>query len=111
MSTSKCVLGVLTVCWALFGNPTHHAGPKTGASGGVCWVCWVYARGRACAQNNSPLSVKRKFFHANPEKPNKPNTLSTKLINQLICIGFLCVGVVLGISFFVLGLILRGVGA
>ena len=111
MSTSKCVLGVLTVCWATFDNPTHLSGPKTGACGGVCWVCWVYARGRACAQNISPLSVARIFSHANPEKPNKPNTLNTKFINQLICIVFLCVGFVLGSPFFVLGLILWGIGA
>jgi hypothetical protein len=111
MSTSKGVLGVLTVCWASFGNPTHHAGPKTGASRGVCWVCWVYARGRACAQNISPLSVERIFSHANPEKPNKPNTLNTTFINQLIYMVFLCVGFVSGSPFFVLGLIDWGIGA
>jgi hypothetical protein len=111
MSTSKSVLGVLTVCWAVFGDLTQHSGPKTGACGGVCWVCWVYARRRACAQNISPLSVARIFFHANPEKPNKPNTLNTTFINHLICMVFLCVGFVLGISFFVLGLVLRGIGA
>ena len=111
MKSPSIVLGVLSVCRVNFGNPTQLQASKFNGYREVCWVCWVYARAHACARIfltlNSPFGDRKKI-HARTEKPNKPNTLNSKLLKVLILKGFICVGFVLGCGFSVLGSVFRG---
>jgi hypothetical protein len=50
------------------------------------------------------------FSYAKTDKPNKPNTLNSSLIEVLILRGFICVGFVSGCGFSVSGWVLRGQG-
>jgi hypothetical protein len=53
-------------------------------------------------------STERIFSYAKTDKPNKPNTLNSSLIEALNLKGFICVGFVSGCGFSVLGWVLRG---
>lgn len=97
MRTIKSVLGVLGMCWVDFANPTQIEASNGGALRGVCWVCWVWRRARACALNIHQQKQGMFFSYARTEKPNTLNTPSTKGLKALIYKGFKCVGFVLGI--------------
>ncbi len=103
MSTSNCVLGVSGVCRVGFCYSTQFNAFVYAAFSLLCGVCWVCRRARAYvtlfALNRRPTF----FPYARNNKPNKPNTLNSKLIKILILKGFICVGFVLGWVFFVLG--------
>jgi hypothetical protein len=99
MRTFKSVLGVSATCWVSFHNPTQDAAPKTVACRRVCRVCWVYARAGVYAQIIFSYWRQINFSHANPGKPDKPNTLNTTSIRGLFLKGLLCAGFVLGIGF------------
>lgn len=99
MKTCRSVLGVLGMCWVDLANPTHFLPSNSGASGAVCWVCWVYAPARACTRKfHSVLTAAGAsfFFYARAKKPNTPNTPSTNRLNVLFLKAFSCVGFVLG---------------
>lgn len=100
MRTSKSVLGVLGMCWVDFANPTHIEASNGAGCSGVCRVCWVWRRARACALNIQQVkgaALGAEFFsYARHEKPNTPNTLNTEGFKALICKGFECVWFVLG---------------
>ena len=110
MSAPKSVLGVLGVCWVGFGYPTQFSALNYAGFRAVCWVCWVWRRVRACVTLFALKITVRVFSYASTEKPNKPNTLNSKLIRVLILKGFICVGFVLGSGFSVLGSVFRGKG-
>jgi hypothetical protein len=110
MSTFKSVLGVLGVCRVGFGYPAQFQAFVFAGFRLLCWVCWVWCRVRACVTLFSPEAMVTKFSYARTEKPNKPNTLNSKLIKILILKGFICVGFVLGCGFSVLGSVFRGKG-
>ena len=111
MKSPSFVLGVLSVCRVNSGNPTQLQASKFKGSREVCWVCWVYARARACARIfrtlGCPYSTRKKLY-ARTVKPNTPNTLNTFDLKLLNLKGFRCVGFVLGMWFFVLGSVLSG---
>ena len=110
MSAHKSVLGVSGVCRVGFGNPTQFRALNYAGLRLLCGVCWVWCRARAC-MTLFELEVRvRKFSYARTDKPNKPNTLNSKLIRVLILKGFICVGFVLGCGFSVLGSVFRGEG-
>lgn len=109
MTIPKSVLGVLSVCWVDSGSSTQIAIPESVSLRAVCRVCWVYARAGARARDIHSDLKGGNFFHANPEKPNKPNTLNTCFLNCLISMGFICVGFVLGCLRSVLGLFCGGI--
>jgi hypothetical protein len=110
MTTRKSVLGVSGVCRVGFGYPTQFQSFICAGFRLLCWVCWVWCRGRACATLFALKTTVRIFSYARTEKPNKPNTLNSKLIRVLILKGFICVGFVSGNGFSVLGSVFRGVG-
>ena len=107
MNLTKSVLGVLGVCWVGFRYPTQFPAFYFAAFRAVCWVCWVCRRVRAWATLFQ--SVAAGFFSyartVKPNTPNTPNTFDLKLLNLK---GFMCVGFVLGIAFFVWGWFLTG---
>ena len=110
MSPTTSVLGVSGMCWVHFRNPTQFLAFYFAALRLLCWVCWVWRRARACASlfSISALMAFNFFSHARTVKPNTPstpNTLDLKLLNLNV---FSCVGFVLGVAFFVLGLIVDG---
>lgn len=109
MRTNKSVLGVLGMCWVDFANPTQVEASNGAALRGVCWVCWVWRRARACALNIDQQKGACFFSYARPEKPNTPNTLNTEALKTLICKGFRCVGFVLGMAVLCWVWILAGV--
>lgn len=110
MTTPKSVLGVSGECRVGFGYPTQLQSFICGAFRGLCWVCWVWRRVRACVTLISPKARSVNFSYARSEKPNKPNTLNSKLLKVLILKRFICVGFVLGSGFSVLGSVFRGKG-
>jgi hypothetical protein len=110
MSTPKSVSGVSGVCRVGFGYPTQFQAFVFAGFRLLCWVCWVWRRVRACVALFSSAAITTKFSYARTEKPNKPNTLNSKLMKVLILKGFICVGFVLGSGFSVLGSVFRGEG-
>ena len=110
MNPTKSVLGVLGVCWVGFRCHTQFQASYFAAFRLVCWVCWVWRRARAWVTLFQSL-VARFFSYARTVKPNTPNTLNTDVLKLLNLKAFSCVGFVLGMAFFVLGLVLsRGAG-
>lgn len=110
MTMPNSVLGVSGVCRVGFGYPTQFQSFIYVGFRRLCWVCWVWRRVRACVTLISPKAMTVIFSYARTEKPNKPNTLNSKLIRVLILKGFICVGFVLGSGFSVLGSVFRGEG-
>jgi hypothetical protein len=110
MTTPKSVLGVSGVCRVGFGYPTQYQSFVCAGFQRLCWVCWVWRRVRACVTLISPKAMAVNSSYARTEKPNKPNTLNSKLIRVLILKGFICVGFVLGSGFSVLGSVFREEG-
>ena len=110
MTMPNSVLGVSGVCRVGFGNPTQFQSFICAGYRLLCWVCWVWRRVRACVSLFSSKAVVDNFSYARTEKPNKPNTLNSKLIKILILKGFICVWFVLGSGFSVLGSVFRGEG-
>lgn len=107
MSPAKSVLGVLGVCWVGFRYPTQFRAFYFAALRLLCWVCWVCRRARAWATLFESMAP-RFFSYARTVKPNTPNTLNTFDLKLLNLKGFRCVGFVLGMAVFVLGLVLGG---
>lgn len=107
MSLAKSVLGVSGVCWVGFRYPTQFQAFYFAAFRLVCWVCWVWRRARAWATLFESMEA-RFFSYARTVKPNTPNTLNTFDLRLLNLKGFVCVGFVLGIAFFVSGWFLTG---
>ena len=110
MTASKSVLGVSGVCRVGFRYSTQFQTLIHAAFRPLCWVCWVCRRARAYV---TLIALKRRpifFSYARTYKPNKPNTLNSKLIKILILKDFICVGAVLGLVIFVLGSFFRGEG-
>ena len=107
MSPTKSVLGVSGVCWVGFRYPTQFQAFYFAAFSLVCWVCWVLLRARAWATLFESMAA-RFFSYARTVKPNTPNTLNTFDLKLLNLKGFRCVGVVLGMAFFVSGSVLGG---
>ena len=108
MTTSNCVLGVPGVCRVGFCYLTQFKPFIYAAFSLLCGVCWVCRRARAYV---TLIALKRRlifFSYARNNKPNKPDTLNSKLIKILILKRFICVGFVLGWVFFVLGSVLVG---
>ena len=110
MTTPKSVLGVSGVCRVDFEYPTQFECPNYMPSRVLCGVCWVSYRARACMTLFDSTSWVRIFSYAKTDKPNKPNTLNSKLLRILILKGFICVGFVLGCWFSVSGSVFRGEG-
>lgn len=93
MTTSISVLGVLGLCRVGLVYPTQPSCPKSlPCTGGVLGVLGLSTHARVrvifCSAINEGKDV-----YARTNKPNKPNTLSS---NQLILLGFICVGFVSG---------------
>lgn len=110
MTTPKSVLGVSGVCRVGFCYPAQFQAFIFAGFRLLCWVCWVWHRVRACVTLFA-LKVMGSFFsYARTEKPNKPNTLNSKLLRILILKEFICVGFVLGCWFSVSGSVFRGEG-
>ena len=96
MTTSICVLGVLGLCRVGLIYPTQSDCPKSLAcAGGVLGVLGLSTRARVRVIFCSAISDRKKLY-ARTNKPNKPNTLNTLSSNQLISLGFICVGFVSG---------------
>lgn len=96
MTTSIRVLGVLGWCWVDCGRSTQFQTPESPVlRASVLGVLGLCTRTRIRIFYNCDPSVGTKP-HANPERPNTPNTLNTATCNQLISLGFKCVGSVLG---------------
>ena len=110
MTTPKSVLGVSGVCRVGFCYPTQFEAFIYEGLRLLCWVCWVWLRVRACVTLFALNAMGVFFSYARTEKPNKPNTLNSKLIKVLILKRFICVGFVLGCGFSVLGSVFRGEG-
>lgn len=108
MTTTKSVSGVLGVCRVDIGNPTQVWPFNFAGLRAVCRVCWVLLRVRACVTLFVGESGPGISSHARTDKPNTPNTPNSKLIKILILKGFICVGFVLGMAFFVSGSIFGG---
>lgn len=110
MTAPKSVLGVSGVCRVGFRYSTQFQTFIHAAFRLLCWVCWVCRRARAYV---TLIALERRpifFSYARTYKPNKPNTLNSKLIKVLILKEFICVGAVLGLVIFVLGSFFRGEG-
>lgn len=107
MSLYNSVSGVLGVCRVGFEYLTQFRAFYLAALRLLCWVCWVYRRARAWATLFESMAP-RLFPYARTVKPNTPNTLNTFDLRLLNLKGFSCVGFVLGIAFFVSGLVLVG---
>ena len=107
MSPAKSVLGVLGVCWVGFRYPTQFRAFYFAVLRLLCWVCWVCRRARAWATLFESIAP-RFFSYARTVNPNTPNTLKTFDLKLLNLKGFKCVGFVLGVAVFVLGLVLGG---
>ena len=110
MTTPKSVLGVSGVCRVGFGYPTQLQAFIFADFRLLCWVCRVWRRVRACMTLIAFKAMGGFSPYARTEKPNKPNTLNSKLIKVLILKRFICVGFVLGCGFSVLGSVFRGEG-
>lgn len=110
MTIFKSVLGVLSVCRVDFEYPTQFECPNYMPSRVLCGVCWVLCRARAYVTFFATDSTERNFSYAKTDKPNKPNTLNSSLIEAMNLKGFICVGFVSGCGLSVLGWILRGQG-
>ncbi|WP_176513467.1 hypothetical protein [Pseudomonas faucium] len=96
MTTSICVLGVLGLCRVGLVYPTQSDCPKSlVCTGGVLGVLGLSARARVRVIFCTAISEEKKLY-AKKNKPNKPNTLNTSSSNQLISLGFTCVGFVSG---------------
>lgn len=107
MSPSNSVSGVLGVCRVGFGYLTQYRTFYFAALRLLCWVCWVCRRARAWATSFESMGT-RLFSYARTVKPNTPDTLNTFDLGLLNLKGFSCVGFVLGMEFFVSGLVLGG---
>jgi hypothetical protein len=110
MTIFKSVLGVLSACRVYFNNPTQFGSPNYVPLQVLCGVCWVWGRARACMTFAATNPTERIFSYAKTDKPNKPNTLNSSLIEALILKSFFCVGFVSGFGFSVLGSILLETG-
>lgn len=110
MTIFKSVLGVLSVCRVDFEYPTQFECPNYIPSRMLCGVCWVLCRARACTTFLATNSTERIFSYAKTDKPNKPNTLNSSLIEALNLKGFICVGFVSSCGFSELGRVLTGAG-
>jgi len=96
MTTSICVLGVLGLCRVGLGYPTQPESPQSlVCNGGVLGVLGLSTHARVRVIFCSADSDKKNLY-ASAYKPNKPNTLNTLSDNQLISLGFICVGFVSG---------------
>jgi hypothetical protein len=99
-------------CAGLCFSTQHTASPRITCAVGVCVGC----AGLSCAQAYGhaiffkSVHAHEKKDHANPEKAYTPYTPCTKQYKELIYIGFICVGFVLGCLFSVLGSVFRGEG-
>ena len=107
MNTPKSVLGVSGVCRVGFRYSTQFQTFIHAAFRLLCWVCWVCRRARAWVTLFQSMTA-RFFSYARTVKPNTPNTLNTFDLGLLNLKGFSCVGFVLGMAFFVSGLVLDG---
>lgn len=96
MTTSIRVLGVLGWCWVDCGRSTQFQTPEyvvlRASVLGVLGLC-TRTRMRIFYSCDTSAGIKP---HANSEIPNTPNTHNTDTGNQLISLGFKCVGYVLG---------------
>lgn len=110
MSAPKSVLGVSGVCWVGFEYPTQFLALNYAGFRRLCGVCWVWRRARACMTLFEWQTKAVIFSYARTDKPNKPNTLNSKLMKVLILKRFICVWFVLGSAFFVSGSVFRGEG-
>jgi hypothetical protein len=108
MTIPKSVLGVSGVCWVDFRDPTQIQAMNYADLRVLCGVCWVSYRARACMTLFEPNLGLRIISYAKADKPNKPNTLNSRLIKVLNLKGFICVGFVLGCGFSVLGSVFQG---
>ena len=96
MTTSICVLGVLGLCRVGLVYPTQSECPKSLAcAGGVLGVLGLSTHARVRVIFCTAINEEKKLY-ARTNKPNKPNTLNTPSSNQLISLGFICVGFVSG---------------
>ncbi|WP_132846512.1 hypothetical protein [Pseudomonas putida] len=96
MTTSICVLGVLGLCRVGLVYPTQWDCPKSLAcAGGVLGVLGLSTHARVRVIFCTAINEEKKLY-ARTNKPNKPNTLNTLCSNQLISLGFICVGFVPG---------------
>lgn len=96
MNTSICVLGVLGLCRVGLVYPTQSDCPKSLAcTGGVLGVLGLSTHARVRVIFWNAINEEKKLY-ARTNKPNKPNTLNTHSANQLILLGFACVGFVSG---------------
>ena len=108
MTIFKSVLCVLSVCRVDFKHSTQFECPNHMPLRGLCEVCWVLCRARAYMTFFATNSTERIFSYAKTDKPNKPNTLNSSLIEALNLKGFMCVGFVSGCGFSVSGSVFRG---
>lgn len=96
MTTSICVLGVLGLCRVGLVYPTQLDCPKSVAcAGGVLGVLGLSTHARVRVIFCTAINEEKKLY-ARSNKLNKPNTLNTPSSNQLILLGFICVGFVSG---------------
>jgi len=96
MTTSICVLGVLGLCRVGLVYPTQSDCPKSLAfTGSVLGVLGLSTHARVRVIFWNAINEEKKLY-ARTNKPNKPNTLNTLSSNQLISLGFICVGFVSG---------------
>lgn len=110
MTVPKSVLGVSGVCRVDFGDPTQFQALNNEGLRVLCGVCWVLYRARACMTLFESIARVRIFSYAKTDKPNKPNTLNSRSIEELNLKGFICVGFVSGCGFSVLGSVFWGKG-
>ena len=110
MSPTKSVLGVLSVCRVDFEYPTQFDCPNYMPLRVLCGVCWDLCRARACMTFFATNSTEGIFSYAKTDKPNKPNSLNSSLIEALNLKGFMCVGFVSGCGFSVWSSVFRGEG-
>lgn len=96
MIPSVSVLGVLGMCWVVFGYPTQVRVPDSVAlRASVLGVLGLCTRARMRVFFNSDSGWVKNLY-ARLNKPNTPNTLNTCPSNPLISLGSSCVGFVLG---------------
>lgn len=106
-----CVQGVQG-CAGLCFSTQHTPSPRISGAVGFCVGC----AGFSCAQAYEhafflkSIHVSEKKDHASPENAYTPCTPYTKHYKELIYIGFICVGFVLGCWFSVSGSVFRGEG-
>lgn len=89
-----------------FSNPTHLQATSHAGFRHVCWVCWVYAPGRACAQKiffTLLSGYSRKILHATPPKTQHTQHTQHRLTKTFDFIGFCLCWVCVGLHRFVLG--------